>query len=99
MGSSSARGSVDLVGDYYLYPVSYIQPWYTWLSVRGYEVVNYTSLHIGDYESLKEAAIDPYDATRDAYVQHRQQQSEGGGIKYGQSGTTDEQPKDALGNQ
>ena len=28
VGSSSARDSVELVGDYYLYPVSYIQPWY-----------------------------------------------------------------------
>jgi phospholipid-binding lipoprotein MlaA len=28
-------------------------------------------LRIGDYESLKEAAIDPYVAMRDAYVQYR----------------------------
>ena len=34
--------------------------------------MNDTSLRIGDYESLKEAAIDPYTAIRDAYVQYRQ---------------------------
>jgi phospholipid-binding lipoprotein MlaA len=34
--------------------------------------VNDTSLKIGDYESLKEASIDPYIAIRDAYVQYRQ---------------------------
>jgi phospholipid-binding lipoprotein MlaA len=28
-------------------------------------------LRIGDYESLKDAAIDPYIALRDAYVQYR----------------------------
>jgi phospholipid-binding lipoprotein MlaA len=33
--------------------------------------VNDTSFKIGDYESLKEAAIDPYVAIRDAYVQYR----------------------------
>jgi phospholipid-binding lipoprotein MlaA len=98
VGPSSARDSVDLVGDYYLYPVSYIQPWYYWLSVRGYEVVNETSLSIGDYESLKEAAIDPYDAIRDAYVQHRLKQRETEGIKHGQSGPTGEQPEDASGH-
>ena len=33
--------------------------------------MNSTSLRIGDYEALKEAAIDPYVAVRDAYVQYR----------------------------
>jgi phospholipid-binding lipoprotein MlaA len=28
-------------------------------------------LRIGDYESLKDAAIDPYVAFRDAYIQYR----------------------------
>jgi Surface lipoprotein len=54
-----------------LYPVSYINPWYAWVGVRAYEEVNNTSLRIGDYESLKDAAIDPYVAFRDAYVQYR----------------------------
>ena len=39
--------------------------------IRAYDKVNDTSLRIGDYESLKEAAIDPYVAIRDAYVQYR----------------------------
>ncbi len=71
LGPSSARDSVGLVGNYFLYPVSYIPPWYASLGVRGYEEVNDTSLRIGDYESLKEAAIDPYVAVRDAYAQYR----------------------------
>jgi len=72
LGPSSARDSIEIAGEYFLYPVSYITPWYEWLGVRSFEVVNATSLQIGDYESLKEAAIDPYVALRDAYVQYRQ---------------------------
>jgi phospholipid-binding lipoprotein MlaA len=76
LGPSTARDSIDIAGDYFLYPVSYISPWYAGLGVRTYEEVNDTSLRIGDYESLKEAAIDPYVALRDAYVQYRQKMVE-----------------------
>lgn len=71
-GPSSARDSVQLVGDYFLYPVYYLDPWYARTGVKTYEEVNDTSLKIGDYESLKEASIDPYIALRDAYAQYRQ---------------------------
>jgi phospholipid-binding lipoprotein MlaA len=74
LGPSSARDSIDIAGEYFLYPPSYmgaIAPWYVWPIVRSYEEVNSTSLRIGDYEALKEAAIDPYVAIRDAYVQYR----------------------------
>jgi phospholipid-binding lipoprotein MlaA len=74
IGPSSARDSIDIAGEYFLYPPSYtseIAPWYVWPIVRAYEEVNSTSLRIGDYEALKEAAIDPYVAVRDAYVQYR----------------------------
>ena len=76
LGPSSARDSIDIAGDYFLYPVSYISPWYAGLGVRAYEEVNDTSLRIGDYESLKEVAIDPYVALRDAYAQYRQKMVE-----------------------
>jgi phospholipid-binding lipoprotein MlaA len=74
LGPSSARDSIDIAGEYFLYPPSYmslIAPWYVWPVVRSYEEVNRTSLRIGDYEALKSAAIDPYVAVRDAYVQYR----------------------------
>jgi phospholipid-binding lipoprotein MlaA len=71
LGPSSPRDTVTLAGDYFLYPVSYINPWYYWFAVRAYEEVNATSLRIGDYEALKDAAIDPYIAFRDAYAQYR----------------------------
>jgi phospholipid-binding lipoprotein MlaA len=76
LGPYSARDSIEIVGDYFLYPVNYITPWYDCLAVSVYEKVNDTSLRIGDYEFLKEAAIDPYVALRDAYAQYRQKMVE-----------------------
>jgi phospholipid-binding lipoprotein MlaA len=70
-GPSSPRDSIILAGNYFLYPPWYIQPWYASLGVSTYELVNNTSLRIGDYEALKDAAIDPYVAFRDAYIQYR----------------------------
>lgn len=71
LGPSSPRDSMSIVGNYFLYPISYISPWYAWLGVRAYQEVNAASLRIGDYEALKDAAIDPYIAFRDAYAQYR----------------------------
>jgi phospholipid-binding lipoprotein MlaA len=48
-------------------------------------VVNDASLRIGDYESLKEAAIDPYVALRNAYIQYRQKKVRGQGSKQDQT--------------
>ena len=72
LGPSSPRDTLGLAGDGFLHPLYYLAPWDVSLGVRAYEEVNDTSLSIGDYESLKEAAIDPYVAIRDAYVQYRQ---------------------------
>ncbi len=76
LGPYTARDSVDIVTSYFLYAVDYISPWYAPLGIDAYETVNATSLRIGDYESLKEAAIDPYVALRDAYIQYRQKMIE-----------------------
>lgn len=73
-GPSSPRDSINLVGDYFLYPPWYIQPLYASFGVSAYELVNNTSLRIGDYEALKDAALDPYVAFRDAYIQYRMKQ-------------------------
>jgi phospholipid-binding lipoprotein MlaA len=70
-GPSSPRDTVGLVGDAFLTPLSYLSSWYAGAGIRVYDRVNDTSLKIGDYESLKEAAVDPYVAIRDAYVQYR----------------------------
>jgi phospholipid-binding lipoprotein MlaA len=46
------------------------------IGITSYDKVNETSFHIGDYEDLKEAAIDPYVSIRDAYLQHREKEVE-----------------------
>jgi phospholipid-binding lipoprotein MlaA len=74
-GPSSPRDTVGIVGDFFLHPFTYfISAWDTSVEIRAYEKVNTTSLSIGDYESLKEASIDPYVSVRDAYVQYRLKQ-------------------------
>lgn len=70
-GPSSLRDTVGRVGDWFLDPVSYIEPAETSFYIKGGRYVNDTSFRIGDYEALKEAAIDPYTALRDAYFQLR----------------------------
>lgn len=71
LGPSTLRDSVGLVGDFFLNPVFYVQPVEAAVGIKAYEIVNETSFKIGDYESLKKAAINPYDALRDVYIQHR----------------------------
>ena len=70
-GPSTIRDSIGMVGDWFLNPVSYVDSSETYLEILAVETVNETSYKIGDYESLKEAAIDPYVALRNAYIQHR----------------------------
>ena len=53
------------------YPFTYLFETDVLIGIKAYETVNATSLAIGDYESLKDAAVDPYVAFRDAYVQYR----------------------------
>jgi len=70
-GPSTLRDTFGTAGDVFLDPLTYLgdyryAPW-----SRGLNVVNETSLRIGDYESLKKAALDPYVALRDAYYQNR----------------------------
>jgi len=71
LGPSTLRDSVGMVGDWFLDPASYVEPFEADVAVWAVENVNDTSFRIGDYESLKEAAIDPYIALRNAYIQNR----------------------------
>jgi len=72
LGPSTLRDTVGMAGDGYLDPINHLTPWYNSLAPAAYDRVNQTSLHIGDYEDLKESAIDPYVAIRNAYIQHRE---------------------------
>ena len=73
LGPSSLRDTIGLIGDGFLDPVNYLVPRTKYnAAVRGYDMVNGTSLVLGDYEDLKRAALDPYVSLRDAYHQNRQ---------------------------
>ena len=76
LGPSTLRDSVGLVGDSFLDPVRYVKPMEASIGITAGDTVNETSFKIGDYEALKEAAIDPYISIRDAYVQHRKKKVE-----------------------
>ena len=71
LGPSSIRDSVGLFGDVFLYPIGYIRPRKLSFGIYTYESMNSFSLNVNDYSILKEAAIDPYSAVRDAYFQNR----------------------------
>lgn len=71
LGPSSLRDTVGTVGDFFLDPISYISDTGLFVGVRSLDYTNETSLHIGDYEDMKESALDPYVSFRDAYFQYR----------------------------
>jgi phospholipid-binding lipoprotein MlaA len=71
LGPSSLRDSIGIVGDSFLNPISYIRPLRDWVAVRSFDEVSDTSFKIGDYEDMKESAVDPYLAIRDLYKQVR----------------------------
>ena len=71
IGPYTARDTVGWIGGFFLDPITLIDSYLLSLSVRAYDMVNYTSSRIGDYESIKDASLDPYLATRDAHLQHR----------------------------
>jgi len=76
LGPSSLRDTVGWIGDKFLDPVTYVNPWEASAGITAYDEVNDTSIHIGDYEDLKESAVDPYIAIRDAYTQYRKKKVE-----------------------
>jgi phospholipid-binding lipoprotein MlaA len=79
-GPSSARDSVGFGGDLLLSPTSPIGPldvpFLASAGLTAHRTVNTTSFHLGDYEALKGAAIDPYIAIKDGYLQYRKREVE-----------------------
>ncbi|MBL7205483.1 MAG: VacJ family lipoprotein [Desulfobacteraceae bacterium] len=71
LGPYSLRNAVGWGGGLFINPLNYAVEFWPNVGVRGYDILNKTSLRIGDYEAMKEAALDPYVAMRDAYYQYR----------------------------
>jgi phospholipid-binding lipoprotein MlaA len=75
LGPSTLRDAIGMAGDYFvLDPIDYVSPWELELGLDVLDIINRTSFRIGDYESMKKAALDPYAAIRDAYIQNRRMQ-------------------------
>jgi phospholipid-binding lipoprotein MlaA len=72
LGPSNVRDTMGSVGDLFFDPRTYVLNRPIFYLVRPVELINETSLRIGEYEELKKAALDPYIALREAYHQYRQ---------------------------
>ncbi|MBU0463054.1 MAG: VacJ family lipoprotein [Proteobacteria bacterium] len=73
LGPSTLRDLIGRVGDNFLTPVNYVEPWALSAGIKAYDTINTVSFHIGDYEALKAAALNPYAAIRNAYIQNRKE--------------------------
>jgi phospholipid-binding lipoprotein MlaA len=71
LGPSSVRDVFGKVADSFGDPVSYVNPYEASVGLSAIDKVNAISMRIGDYETLKDAALDPYQALRNAYIQNR----------------------------
>ncbi len=74
LGPSTSRDAVGLVGDLFLNPVAYVEPWETSAAITAGKMTNENSFRIGDYEDFKAASLEPYVAMREVYIQHRNKQ-------------------------
>ncbi len=72
LGPSNVRDTLGFAGDLFFDPRTYVFNSPIIYVFRPVELINDTSLKIGEYESLKKAALDPYIAVREAYHQYRQ---------------------------
>ena len=71
LGPMNLRDTIGWIGDGFLDPTSYVEPWRAAFGLKLYDKVNYVSLHNGEYESVVDAAVDPYLFLRDASSQLR----------------------------
>ena len=71
MGPSSARDTVGLAGDTFLDPTTYILSWEAALGMRFVRAETDLTFRINEYEELTDAAVDPYTAVKDVYLQYR----------------------------
>jgi phospholipid-binding lipoprotein MlaA len=74
LGPSTVRDTLGLIGGQLLNPVHYVEPTEVSLAISAGKIANENTFTIGRYESFKSAAVDPYTAMRQAYIQYRDKQ-------------------------
>ena len=71
LGPSTLRDALGKIGDLFLNPTNYLDPTEAAITVSATKYANESSFHTGEYETFKDAAIDPYVAMRQTYIQYR----------------------------
>jgi phospholipid-binding lipoprotein MlaA len=74
LGPSTVRDSVGKIGDWFLYPVSYVEPEEAAIGISAVRYTNESSFYLGEYEAFKSMTIEPYVGMREAYIQYRRKQ-------------------------
>jgi len=74
LGPSTVRDSVGKIGDWFLYPVSYVEPKEAAIGISAVRYTNESSFYLGEYEAFKSMTIEPYVGMREAYIQYRHRQ-------------------------
>lgn len=75
LGPSTLRDSIGMAGDMTVAPLTYVDPAWVSTGAKSLDTINGLSFRLGDYETLRDAALDPYPAFRDAYLQYRRKES------------------------
>ncbi|GAB7080675.1 MlaA family lipoprotein [Megalodesulfovibrio paquesii] len=81
-GPTTLRDGFGTVADLFADPVSYLNPWPLYLgyepceywvggTIRGVTLFNDATFTLDEYDRFKQAAVEPYSAMRDAYIQNR----------------------------
>ncbi len=78
LGPSDGRDIFGYGVDQVMNPLFWVPGpfWYT-LPADALKYTDKTAAHLGDYEALKKASLDPYVAMRNGYMQHRKNMVEG----------------------
>lgn len=71
LGPSSIRDSVGFAGDYFVSVDTYVLTFWQAVAYYAFGRINYVSLNLDQYDTLKGGAIDPYQAFQDAYLRMR----------------------------
>lgn len=74
LGPSTLRDTGGMVGDYFLDPFTYVTPRLASFGLKGGRAFSNLESVLNSYDALHKAAVEPYSAFRDAYVQFRRAQ-------------------------
>ena len=71
LGPSTLRDTIGRAGDYFLNPLNCLEGTEVVYGAKILDKVNAASFRIGEYEALKQGAVDPYTSLKNVYIQHR----------------------------